>query len=55
MAEHKYDLALINTESGTKIREKPWYDFKTLRFHFFVVVGLLRQQFIKKLTVVVKI
>lgn len=25
MAEHKYDLALINTESGTKIREKPWY------------------------------
>lgn len=27
MAEHKYDLALVQTDSGTKIREKPWYDF----------------------------
>ncbi|XP_062600135.1 protein FAM47A-like [Saccostrea cucullata] len=25
MAELKYDLALVNTASGTKIREKPWY------------------------------
>ncbi|XP_056001624.1 protein FAM47E-like [Ostrea edulis] len=25
MAERKYDLALVNTAPGTRIREKPWY------------------------------
>lgn len=27
MAERKYDLALVNTAPGTRIREKPWYEF----------------------------
>lgn len=55
MAEHKYDLALINTESGTKIREKPWYDFKNLHVYLLWFKVNYVNKVHQNMTVVVKI